>query len=95
MLRKKIAISNYFSQDDNCAMIPINVMGIMRDIRYNSVLVFQPVSAAMEAAATRQVRQVLGEIHKFNPADQKGADSGLFSEGFNIINGLEWRPKGC
>jgi putative ABC transport system permease protein len=94
ILKKKIAISNYFDQDDNCAMIPINVMGIMRDIRYNSVLVFQPVSGAMEEAAVRQVRQVLGDIHKFNPLDRKALIFDRFSEGFSIISGLNAATKG-
>ncbi len=94
VLRKKIAISNYFTQDDNCAMIPINVMGILRDIRYNSVLVFQPVSATMEDAAVRQVRRVLGEVHKFNPADTKALIMDPFSEGFKIVNGLAMAIKG-
>jgi putative ABC transport system permease protein len=88
VLKKKIALSNYFTQDDNCAMIPINVMGTIRDIRYNSVLVFQPINASMESAALRQVRQVLGDIHKFNPTDEKAIIMHPFSEGFQIINGL-------
>jgi len=94
VLRKKIALSNYFSQDDNCALIPIKVMGIMKDIRYNSVLVFQPVSATMETAAIRQVRQALGEIHKFNPADEKALILDTSSEGFSIVNGLGLAIKG-
>ena len=94
ILKKKIAISNYFTQDDNCALIPVNVMSTMRDIRYNSVLVFQPVSGAMEDAAVRQVRQVLAEIHKFNPADEKALIFSRFSEGFEIINGLSVATKG-
>jgi len=94
VVRKKVALSNYFSQDDSCALIPIDVMGTMRDIRYNSVLVFQPMSASMEAAATRQVRQVLGEIHKFAPADEKALILDSSSEGFNIVNGLGLAIKG-
>ncbi len=94
IVKKKIAISNYFDMDDNCAMIPINVMGIMRDIRYNSVLVFQPVSGAMEDAAVRQVRQVLGEVHKFNSADPKALIFDRYSEGIKIINGLNTATKG-
>jgi putative ABC transport system permease protein len=94
VLRKKIAISNYFTQDDYCAMIPINVMGTMRDIRYNSVLVFQPVSGSMEDAAVRQVQQVLAEIHKFNPADEKALHMQKFSLVFGIINGLTMATKG-
>jgi putative ABC transport system permease protein len=93
-LRKKIAISNYFTQDDYCALIPVNVMGTMKDIRYNSVLVFQPASGAMEDAAVRQVRQVLGEIHKFNPADEKALLFQKFSMVFGIINGLTAATKG-
>jgi putative ABC transport system permease protein len=88
VLKKKIAISNYFTQDDNCALIPVNVMGTLVDITHNSVLVFQPVSGSMEEPAVRQVRQVLAEIHKFNPADEKALQFQKFSMVFGIINGL-------
>lgn len=94
VLQKKISLSSYFSDDDSCALIPIKVMGIMRDIRYNSVLVFQPVSSAMEGAAIRQVRQALGDIHKFNPADEKALNMHASSEGFKIVNGLGLAIKG-
>jgi putative ABC transport system permease protein len=94
VMQKKISLSNYFSQDDTCAIIPVKTMGIMRDIRYNSVLVFQPVSAAMEAAATRQVLQVLGDIHKFNPADRKALVLDSSSEGYGIVNGLGLAIRG-
>jgi len=94
ILKKKIAISNYFTADDDSAMIPINVMATMHDTRYNSVLVFQPVSGAMESGAVRQVLQVLAEIHKFNPADRKAVIVNRFSEGMAIINGLCIATKG-
>lgn len=93
VLKKKIAISNYFNQDDNCAFIPIDVMGTMRDIEYNSVMVFQPASGAMEEAAIRQVRQTLAEIHKFNPADQKALLFRGSREVFAIIDGLSTATK--
>ncbi len=93
ILKKKIAISNYFDQDDNCAMIPINVMGIMRDIRYNSVLVFQPVNGILENRAVRQVRTILADAHKFNPLDEKALLFDRFSEGFSIISGLNAATK--
>jgi len=88
VLKKKVAISNYFTQDDNCAFMPLDVMGTLRDITRNSVLVFQPVSGPMEEPAVRQVRQVLAEIHKFNPADEKALLFQKFSMVFGIINGL-------
>ncbi len=31
VLRKKISLSSYFSDDDSCGIIPIKVMGMMRD----------------------------------------------------------------
>ncbi len=88
VLKKKIAISNYFTQDDNCAIMPVNVMGTISDITHNSVLVFQPVAGALEEPAVRQVRQVLAELHKFNPADEKALHFQKFSMVFGIINGL-------
>jgi putative ABC transport system permease protein len=94
VLQKKIAISNYFSQDDFCAMIPISVMRTMRDIRYNSVLVFQPVNGAMEKRAVHQVLQVLAATHKFNPADNKALVVQTYTEVFQIVNGLAMALKG-
>jgi putative ABC transport system permease protein len=94
VLKKKIAISNYFTQDDECGMIPFTVMGTMTDIRYNSVLVFQPINGALEDKAVRQVKLILGEIHKFNPADDKALIMQRFSEVFGIINGLNVATKG-
>jgi putative ABC transport system permease protein len=88
VLNKKIAISNYFEQDDNCAMIPIEVMGTMYSIKYNSVLVFQPVSGFMEEKALRQVMTILGDIHKFNPNDKKALLLHTYSEVLKIIGGL-------
>jgi len=94
VLKKKIAISSYFNPDDQCAMIPINVMGILRDIQYNSVLVFQPVSGALESQAIKQVRSILAEIHKFSPTDEKALVMQPFSFVFGIINGITMATKG-
>jgi putative ABC transport system permease protein len=94
VLKKKIAISNYFTPDDLCAMVPINVMGILRDIRYNSVLVFQPVSGALEAQAIKQVRSILAEIHGFSPADEKALVMQPYRFVLGIINGITLATKG-
>ncbi len=88
VLKKKIAFSSYFTEDDNCALIPINVMGTLRDISYNSVLVFQPVTGSMESEAIGQMRQVLAEIHKFSPADERALDFSPSSELFSLVNGI-------
>ncbi len=94
VLKKKISFYNYFTQDDNCALIPINVMGTLRDIRYNSILVFQPVSASLEADAIRQVRHALAEIHKFNPTDEKALDFEPASGLLTVVNRVALAVKG-
>ena len=93
VLKKKIALSNYFNSDDDCGMIPINVMGTMYSIKYNSVLVFQPVSGPMEPKAIRQVMTILGDIHKFNPKDEKALPRHSYSQVLAIIGGLNGAVK--
>jgi len=70
----------YFNPDELCALVPINVMGILCDIRYNSALVFQPVSSVMEPQAINQVRSIL-----------EGA-RGL-GEGFVVVRSVTFDPS--
>jgi putative ABC transport system permease protein len=88
VMKNKVSISNYFSQDDENAFIPYTAMGLLANTRYLSVLVFQPVSSAMNEEATRQVQQVLARNHRFNPQDEKAVliDSSL--EISSILDGL-------
>ena len=93
VLKKKIAISNYFQPDDQCIMIPINTIGIMTDTRYLSVMVWQPVSLYFEEDARKQFFTLMGRRHRFNPGDDKALLLHSFSEVKSIIDGLSAAVK--
>lgn len=93
VLKKKIAISSYFQPDDQCIMIPINTIGIMTDTRYLSVMVWQPVSLYFENDARKQFFTLMGQRHRFNPADDKALLLHSFSEVKGIIDGLSAAVK--
>lgn len=93
VLKKKIAISNYFQPDDQCIMIPINTMAVMTDTRYLSVMVYQPVSPLFEDAARQQFFTLMGNRHRFDPADDKALVLHSFSMVKGIIDGLSGAVK--
>jgi len=94
VMKKKILISNYFSMDDENAFIPYTTMGIFTSTRFLSVLVFQPVSGAMNQAAQQQVRQQLAKSHYFNSRDDKALLFHSSADIENILNGLTAATKG-
>jgi putative ABC transport system permease protein len=71
VLQKKVAMSSYFKPDDRCVFIPHTAMATMTSTRYLNVMVVQPVNPIMEAQALRQVMQVLGRNHNFDPRDER------------------------
>lgn len=58
------------------------------------MLVFQPVSAALETQAIKQVRAILGAIHKFSPIDERALVMQPYSLVLGIINGITMATKG-
>ena len=88
VLKKKIAISNYYSPDDMCIMIPFNTVGLFTDTRYLSNIVYQPVSPAMEPQAKKQFATVVGRRHNFDPADEKALPGWSYSMVKGIIDGI-------
>ncbi len=93
VMKKKILISNYFSMDDENAFIPYTAMGIFASTRYLSVLVFQPVSGAMNEAAQQQVRQQIAKTHYFNARDEKAILFHSSAEIEAILEGLTTANK--
>jgi len=93
VLRKKIAISNYFQPDDQCIMIPIATTSVLTDTRFLSVMVFQPVSPFLEDQARQQFFTLMGRRHHFDPADDKALLLHSYSEVKAIIDGLSGAVK--
>jgi len=52
------------------------------------VLVVQPVTGAMEEQALKQVKQVLGRIHRFDPTDDKAVRLNTWSRGYAMLSGI-------
>lgn len=88
VLRKKVAMSNYFGLDDQNAFIPYTAMGTLQSIRFLSVLVVQPVNPALEEQALRQVREVLARNHRFNPEDERALLVSSWRENARIIDAV-------
>jgi putative ABC transport system permease protein len=88
VLKKKVSMSNYFGMDDENAFIPYTAMGTLSQIRYLSVMVVQPVNPAMEEPALRQVKEILGKNHRFDPEDDRALILHTWSEMADIMSGV-------
>lgn len=71
VMDRKIQFSNYFDSDDESAWIPYSSAGDLWDNRYANVLVFGSIAPPFEAAAMRQVREILGRRQRFSPTDER------------------------
>jgi len=94
VLAEKVQMSAYFAPDRYCVFIPYTVMNQLRDGRYLSVLVFQTRDPMQQDKALAQVRETMGRIKGFNPADERALnlmDSVEFTNSIGgITNGLKF-----
>lgn len=88
VLKKKVAMSNYFSPDDTNAFLPYTAMAALTSIRYLSVMVVQPVNPAMEEAAMQQVRSILARNHRFDPDDERALLISTWQESYQQLRGV-------
>jgi len=84
VLHKKVAMSNYFRPDDQCVFIPHTALATMTSTRYLSVMVVQPVNPVLEGQALKQVMQVLGRNHNFDPRDERA----VFMHRWEMMRGI-------
>src|SRR4051812_20338015 len=59
--KEKIQLSNYGRPDKESIFIPYTVAGQLWDTEYLSTFVYQAVDPALDARATKQVKEVLGK----------------------------------
>jgi len=88
VLKKKVSMSNYFSQDDSNVFIPYTAMATLTSTRYLSVMVVQPVSPMMEKQAMRQVSEILGKNHRFAPDDESALRLNTWSRAHEMLGGI-------
>jgi putative ABC transport system permease protein len=84
----KLQLSNYFSSDDESLFIPYTSAGDLWNTRYGSVMVFMPITPALEDQAITQVRQALGKRQGFVPTDQRAVQMFGRAQFRPIIDGI-------
>jgi putative ABC transport system permease protein len=67
----KFSDSNYFTSDDESAFIPYTAAGDLWDVRYASVMIFEPVAPGFESAAMQQFRAAIASRQRFSPNDKR------------------------
>jgi putative ABC transport system permease protein len=87
-MEKKLGFSSYFRNDDDCVFIPFTAATDLRDTRYLSVIVLEPIAAPLAGQTVTQAREILARRHRFSPRDERAVR--LFSrEQFRpIIDGI-------
>jgi len=68
---RKFSDSCYFNCDDESAFIPYTAAGDLWDIKYASVMVWEPIAPGFEAAAMKQFRAAVASRQRFSPSDKR------------------------
>jgi putative ABC transport system permease protein len=88
VLTQKVSFSNYYSPDKYSVFIPFTTVKQVWSQDYLDNLVFQTISPAVHTQALRQVREVLGARHGFNPKDLRAVTFNDSVENARVINGI-------
>ncbi|HMV50879.1 MAG TPA: ABC transporter permease [Blastocatellia bacterium] len=88
VLTQKVSFSNYYSPDKYCAFIPYTTVKQLWSQDYVDNLVFQTISPATHFQALKQVREVLGARHNFNPNDKRAITFNDSVENMKMISGM-------
>jgi len=86
--REKVQLSNYGRPDRESVFIPHTTAGQLWNTEFLSMLVFQAVDPTLDARATRQVRELLGDRLRFNPDDERALNVFGSSEAQEITAGI-------
>ncbi len=88
VLTQKVSFSNYYSPDKYSVFIPYSSFKQVWVQDYIDNLVFQSLSPAVHSQAVKQVREVLGARHGFNPRDERAVTFNDSVENAKMINGI-------
>jgi len=88
VLTQKVSFSNYYSPDKYSAFIPYTTTKQVWSQDYVDNLVFQTISPATHFQALKQVREVLGARHSFNPNDKRAITFNDSVENMKMISGM-------
>jgi putative ABC transport system permease protein len=88
VLADKVQISNYFYPDKLSVYIPHTVVRQIWHQDYVDDIVVQTLTAEGHAPAMKQVRELLAERHRFDPADERALRINDALEGTTMLSGM-------
>ncbi len=88
VLAQKAQLSSYYYPDSMSVFIPATTSKQLFNQEYLSYLVYQAITPAQQDVALRQVREVLGARHRFDPRDERAVRAGTSAEIMKIVDGL-------
>lgn len=88
VMPQKVQMSSYYSPDKYCVFIPHTTVGQLWSQEFVDNLVIQTVNPALQAATLRQVREVLGARHGFDPRDERAIIMNDSVENSRMISGI-------
>jgi len=86
--RQKAQLANYGRPDRQSVFIPYTTAGLLWNTEFLSNLVYQAVDPTLDVRTTAQVKDLLGERLRFNPADERAFNTFGSAESQSIIGGL-------
>jgi putative ABC transport system permease protein len=88
VLTQKVSFSNYYSPDKYSVFIPYTTVKQVWSQDYLDNLVFQTLSIVTHNHALKQIREVLGSRHSFDPKDERAVIFNDSVENAKVINGI-------
>ncbi|MBL8169270.1 MAG: ABC transporter permease [Acidobacteria bacterium] len=88
VLTQKVSFSNYYSPDKYSVFIPYTTFKQLVSQDYVDNIVFQTLSPMTHNQALKQVREVLGSRHGFNPTDKRAVTFNDSVEATKEISGM-------
>jgi putative ABC transport system permease protein len=88
VLGNKAQLSSYFWPDKRSVFIPHTTVRQLWSQDYLSVLVYQAIDPSRQAAAEKQVREVLATRHRFDARDERAVEVGGSREIMDIVDGM-------
>jgi putative ABC transport system permease protein len=86
--KEKVQISNYNRPDKECLFIPYTTAGQLWNTEYLNNMVFQAVDVGFDMKAKSDVRELLAERLRFDPADERAVRTFGSAEAQQITAGI-------
>ncbi len=84
----KVQLALHSDPDNECLYIPYETMEAWRSTRFPDNMVWMAKSPGLRKKAVRQVRETLGRIHGFVPADEQAVRIQEYSDTLRLVDAI-------